>query len=601
MACVLSRRALCAALLVATAAAQEKPRTSTGADVTLRGAVQLDVALKRAVASAFKDGKRTGTATFVFDVTPYVRENVALIEDAFRALQKEFGADGEWRLARLGEKARPRRADPGELVEDLAHAFECDDLVRIDTFRSLRTSLTGVPGPGVVVYLADWNSEDESELEPFIADLKKRGLRLHVVGGEGCFGRAWIDGFFPPDRGVLRKDNTYGLYDVGVGRAPFGPFAADAPQRSGDTAWTQVPFYWNGAYWNTTFAVQLASLPPKKKDDYGRKDRRGGETGDAEDLRERTAEVSTTALETYWYPLPSSFGPYALSRAAAETGGRYVLWSWNRTGRTTLLYDDVRCDLFAPDLRDRETIRADAAKRPLPRAIIKAWWEIANKDVMVARATPPLSTQGKPQETQEPPPDAFLSYGWSTAADRTNMIARARTAISALDRAIAVLDAALKSGGASTDPVDRRYAADADLLRHTLLVHRFTIGEALIVAESDVPADAWKDPKLQPGLSAEIAVMGGESPETALIPDGAPVRNRALCERVRDDRRRFLEKYAGTPFGALVGKNRVSTVVFTKTPYGSGVPGRTSPADSDARRGRTGPGSAPGQGGTTGK
>ena len=137
--------------------------------------------------------------------------------------------------------------------------------------------------------------------------------------------------------------------------------------------------------------------------------------------RERTAEVPATALQAYRYPLPSSFGPYALSRAAAETGGRYVLWSWNRTGRTTLLYDDVRCDLLAPDLRDRETIRADAIKRPLPGAIIK------------------------------------------------------------------------------------------------------------------------------------------------------------------------------------VGKSRVSMVVFTKTPYGNGVPGRTSPADSDARRGRTGPGSAPGQGGTTGR
>ncbi len=601
MALFLSRRALCAALLVATVAAQEKLRSPTGADVTLRGSTQLDVALKRAVASSFQNAKHPGSATFVVDVTPYMRESAAQIEEAFRALKTEFGVEGDWRLARLGEKAGPRRSDPTALAADLAHAFECDDLVRLNTFRSLRASLVGVPGPGTVVYLADWNAEDESELEPFIADLKKRGLRLHVVGAEGCFGRAWIDGLFPPDRGALRSDNTYRLYDEGVGRAPFGPFSPDAPLRSGDTAWTHLPFYWNGAYWCTTFAVQLATLPPKKKDDYGRKERRGGEAGDAEDLRERTAEVSATALQTYWYPLPSSFGPYALSRAAAETGGRYVLWSWNRTGRTTLLYDDVRCDLFAPDLRDRETIRADAMKRPLPRAIIKAWWEIANRDVMVARATPPLSSQGKPQETQEPPPDAFLAYGWSTPADRTMMIARARVAIPALDRAIAVLDAALKTSGASSDPVDRRYAADADLLRHTLLVHRFTIGEALIVAENDVPADAWKDPKLQPGLSPSIAVLGGDTPATAVIPDGAPIRNRPLCERVRDDRRRVLEKYAGTPFGALVGKNRVSTLVFTKTPYGNGVPGRTSPADSDARRGRTGPGSAPGQGGTTGR
>jgi hypothetical protein len=559
----------------------------------------LEVAARRASAAAFVDPARPSSVLFVVDVTPYVRENRPQFVESFAALKKEFGDRGAWRLARLGAAPGPSRADPEALVADLDHAFDADDLVRVDTLAALRSSLKGLSGPGVVVYFADWNVEDESDPEGFIAELKKRGLRLHVVGAEAGFQRPWQDGFFPPDRGTRGPDGVMKLYDAGVGRSPFGPAVPGAPLRAGDAAWAAYPFYWNGAYWVTTFPVSLRTLPPKKKDDYGRAARRAGASGKAEDLRERSGDVETDALEHYSFPLPSSFGPWALSRAVRETGGRYALWSWNRTGRTNLVYDDVRCDLYAPDLRDRETIRKDAMKRALPRAILGAWRELANPKVCVSRTTPPLAPTGVPQDGVEAPSEGYFTYGWDDPSRFREMLRQAREAKAAADRAVALLDAALKNLPANPDVVDRRYAADADLLRHTVLVHRFTIGEALL-AEKEVPADAWSDRTLQPGFYPETAIRGGEEPESAVIEPGAPIRDRALCERIAADRRRFLAQYAGTPYGVLVGKNRVMTLKFFKNRYGSGTPARQSPADSDVRRGRTGPGSAPGQGGTTG-
>ena len=594
-----SGRAFCAALCCAAAFAQNPPRVPTGADVMVRGSSDLPVALGLAVAPAFAASAKPQPVVFVVDVTPYLRENEPALDAAFADLKAKFGAAGDFRLARLGEAPGPSRADPTALVGDLGRAFHGDDLVFADTVGGLTKSLAGLPGPAIAVYLADWNVEDERDLEPLVADLKKRGVRFFAIGSEGGFGRPWIDGFFPPDRGARQPDGTSKLYDTDVGRAPFGPFRPEARVRSGDTAWTHLPFHWHGAWWSTTFGVDLRTLAPRKRDSYGRSDKRGGKTGVAEDVRERKGDVDETAMERYAFPLPSSFGPYPLMRLCAETGGRYVLWSWNRTGRTTLVYDDSRCDAFAPDLRSREAIRLDVARRALPRAIVDAWQQIANRDVMVARTTSGVGMGGRPFESVEPESEGFIAFGWPEPADRTGMIANARATLPALDSAIRTLTTALGSEK-PRDAVDRRYAADADLLRHTLLVHRFTIGEALQCAEREVPADAFADKRVLAGLDPVIAIHGGHRPETAVIVESAPIRDRKLCERVRDDRARMLERYAGTPFGELVGRNRVHTVEFRKSPYGSGAPGKQSPANSDARRGRTGPGSAPGQGGTTG-
>ncbi|HMS16381.1 MAG TPA: hypothetical protein PKA37_06030, partial [Planctomycetota bacterium] len=317
-------------------------------------------------------------------------------------------------------------------------------------------------------------------------------------------------------------------------------------------------------------------------------------------LDERTGRVDAEAQQTYSFPLPSSYGPYGLSRLAVETGGRYFLWSWNRTGRSNIVYDESRCDAFPPDLRDRETIRREASQRLLARAILKAWSEVACREVHVARTTPALTPGGAPQTMAEPPSESFMGYAWPTPGDRASMVGHARVAVAALDRAIGYLDVALAAARPPLDAIDRRYAADADLLRHTLLVHRFTIGEALLVAEKEVPADAWKNSSLQPGLTPQTAIHGGSAALSTTIDEHAPIRNRNLCVRVKEDRMRMLETYAGTPHGELIARNRVQTMLFHLSPLGTDPGGRKSPADSSVNRGTTGPGSAPPTPSTTG-
>ena len=585
-----------ACLAPAAACGQDRRVGRVADEVMLRGAESLEDALRLAVGGAVRHDDAL-PVSLVVDVTPYVRRSGVDLERALVAVGARLPAVPAWRVAALGEPFSPAAPGAAALVDPLRRVLARPDRPVPNTCRALLASLDGLDEPGIVAYLADWRFEDDDDLEAVVDRLRKRRQSLYVVGSEACFGRAWLDGFYPPDRGSGSGADVK-WYDHDVGRDPFGPRDPAAPWHGGDVAAPHLPFHWHGAWWSTKFPVDLPP-PPVVRPRYGAGGGAGG-PGALEDVRERIDAVDADALERYWFPLPSSFGPYGLMRAAAESGGRYVLWSWNRAGRTGLRYDYARCDAFAPDLRPRATILDDVARRPAAIAAARAWHAVSNRRTCVADVTPPVADDLRtPRVMTETRGEGFLSYGWADPAAHRGLLRAAPATLEALDAALAILDAAAKR--APRDAVDRRLYADVDLFRHTLLIHRFTVGEAWRAARDEVPADAWSDPGLQPGLDPVRCLDGGPDPaDVALRPD-APVRDAALLRRVQADRARMLARYAGTPFAELVSRNCVYTVRFRKTPYGAGKPAREAPASSKGPRGATGTGSSGGSGGATGR
>jgi hypothetical protein len=309
-----------------------------------------------------------------------------------------------------------------------------------------------------------------------------------------------------------------------------------------------VPQRFGGAGWDTLF-LQRRRLPSL----FGPDGPRG-----PEDLRERLGrmhEESAAEGGSFRYPLPSAFGPYGLTRIADATGGRYVLWAWNRSGRATVTYDYTRCDRFAPDLRPRAAILRDVRRRPLARALNRAWHLAA--DVDLAAITPSFDDAAAvPQELACTGGEMRLSFTWPRREDHQQFLRRIDRVLEATDRALGVLDHAVRAAGEPDDPVDRRYLADAHLLQHVLLVQRFSLGEARTLAK-EVDKDAW-DGANAPGLRRVTWI-----PETPVGAEPAAAhdrhRDKALGKRVLEERGRFLVRYRGTPFGEQVRRNRVST------------------------------------------
>jgi hypothetical protein len=307
--------------------------------------------------------------------------------------------------------------------------------------------------------------------------------------------------------------------------------------------------------------------------------------------------VQEEAVHRYYFPLPSGFGPYGLMRAAAESGGRYVLWSWNPEGRSDVAYDYGRCNHFAPDLRDRGSIRKEA--RPLAAALAKAWHRVTGDGVRVASVTAPLGDDGRtPAEMVEAPGAGHVDESWDDRGAYEGFLHVVPRTMEALDDAIEGLERALLvAGPASDDAVDRRYRADADLFRHTLQVHRFQLAEALAAART-LPAGAWKDPDLVPGVDPEWWVYGGTDGDRILETPWDP----AAAARLRADRERMLATYRGTPFGEMVRRNSIHTFRLGWRPVASGDPSsRGTPADSSGDPGPATPrgGGSSGAGGPT--
>ena len=231
-------------------------------------------------------------------------------------------AKGTLHLCALGSRLGAKVPSGDALERRLDTLFDQDARTR-NTCAALHKVFTNVSKHSAILYLADWHFEDDYFLEDLVERLRRRSLTFSVIGSEACFGRAWNDGFYPPDRGRDERGNAK-LYDEGIGRAPFDPGSRDAPWHGGDTAYPHVPFFFHGAWWSTQFPATVKTLVPKSTNDYGEKDRRKKKRNAAhEDLRERMGDADQyeEREETYAFPLPSTFGPYGLMRLAGVTGG----------------------------------------------------------------------------------------------------------------------------------------------------------------------------------------------------------------------------------------------------------------------------------------
>ncbi len=548
--------------------------------------VRRSKSLEAAISAAFgsRDGRSEGIAALVIDVTPHTREHAADIAAALRKLAADPELPTTWTVAPLGRPFSDR-ADATTIAQRI-HQVVAAETPAHDTIGALRATVKSFKGRGgTVIYLADWRFEDEHDLEKLLRLLESKQLGFGVVGSEAGFGRAWNDGVLDMrDRmqnGVLSiKDaSKQKRYDETIGRRPFGPFDRKTPWHGGETAYPHVPYRFADRLWKTTFDAGMLG--------FGRKDDGGPKK--LEDLLERLGrdrEVFESASGRK-AALPSAYGPHGLMRAAAERGGRYVLWSWNPDHRASLVYDYARCDQFGPDLRSRSAIRADASRRPLARALLKSWDAIGSKFNALASHTSPLDKSGtRPQSIDLLERSAAsLPTMWMDRNQHKEFLRKAthwRDAARSVDKLLTkALD---KAAGKELDAPDRRYAADAALLRHIANVLHFELNEALAAAAT-IPDDAWKDEEAYPGIRPAVWIQRGDDAENIRTTD-VHVFDEALGKALIEARSEQLRKFGGTPFGIQVAANTVETwtVSYGKkmkpTPGRVQPPGRT-PSESD--------------------
>jgi len=460
---------------------------------TVRGHTSLTRALRAAIGDA-------SNVTFVLDATPYLRAEVVEIGIAMQEIERA----GRYRLALLGQKPTAPETAAGALTPKLEKLLATSRRP-ISTFRALHKTLGNHTEPGVIVYLADWHFEDDDRPEGLLKRLRARKQRFSVIGSEAAFGRGWNDGFSWTGEEEFADR---------IGKNPWRAQGGKVPWHGGETAYNHVPHRFGGIGWQTEFPRRL-------------------EFGENLAQRVRDGEIQEAAFLRF--PLPSAFGPYALSRICQETGGRYVLWSWNRAGRSSVTYDYSRCELFAPDLRSRSAIRNDIVKRPLARAINSAWHMLAASRSGLVHTTPSVGeNHATPQAHGKTERGEFLGLSWPGKASRDDFVRRAEKTIRVYDRALKLIDRPIRKTTEPKDPIDRRYLADAHLLQFIVRAQRFSMDAALTLARS-VKDDAWK---------------GEQFP--ALQPTPAPRASEIMAQR-----REFLVRYRGTPFGEQVDRNRI--------------------------------------------
>ena len=448
---------------------------------TIRGQRSLEPALETAMADAER-------VLFIVDATPYTK---AELEEIGIALQ-EIERTGSFRIAVLGDAPSTAKRSAGALTPLLPRLLD-EPRRHGNTFRALHKTLANYTEPGAVVYLADWHFEDDQRPEGLLAKLRARRQTFSVVGSEAAFGRGWNDGF---------SWTGQPEFEDRIGKNPWR--AGKAPWHGGETAYNHLPHRFGGTGWQTEFPLRME----------------GGE-----DLLQRLREGKLKKPSMTRFPLPSAFGPYALTRICHETGGRYVLWSWNRAGRGNIEYDYARCELFAPDLRSRKAIRADIAKRPLARALNAAWEELAGSRSGLVLISPAL----EPTKRSEP-----ILLSWPGKASHDDFLRAAEKALRVYDRTLKILDRPIRKAGQPKDAIDRRYLADAHLLQFIVRAQRFSLGAAFELAKT-VKEDAWQGERFP-----------------ALQPIPADPRSEIMKQRAE-----HLERYRGTPFGEQVRRNRV--------------------------------------------
>lgn len=583
-------------LLAAGAAAAESPQSAR--DTIVRGNRKLSAVLAAATLDAWQDRSSIRPVAVVVDVTPYT----ALAEPAIRKALDDVGGsiphlEGSWTIGRLGGELCDPVRHPSALIVEVAGAL-AERTRHVNTLAALQRTLSGFrERNGVIVYLADWQFEDDQGIEQFITGLRSLGQSLRVIGSESCFNRAWNDGFYPPDWGAPGPQGRK-RYAEGIGRSPFGPEDPRAPWHGGDTAWPHFPPRYRGPHWQMEFGARVEEDADIIRR-YAEELKRLGRPGDPEDLAKRLKEeIDSKREDRYYFPVSSSFGPYALMRAAAATGGKYWLYSWNPTGRTDLVYDYSRCNLFPPDLRSRKAILAEIPGRPLAMALLRAWHTLANRSVRIADVTAPLSENGRvPQTMKYAEGGRGLGFSWPGTEDHKMFLAQAKVSIAAMDRALAILRNAL-GPARPKDDVDARYRADAELFKHIVLVHRFELMEAYAAA-LEATEELWSDPKLIPGLDPEYYIHAGRDPEFIPVTQAKlfhPEEGRKLVPARSD----HLRKYLGTPFGEIVARNPVMTYRLIRRPIAPGIPAKRTPSESGDKQQPT-PGGSGGGGPSTGR
>lgn len=613
--CVLSSAVLLIVLMVLPAspglAADVAPPQA--AQVIVRGRTKLVDAFEAAIGVAPKAEKGPTISSaigpgvlLVLDVTPYTAARGRDLGEALAALDERYPGPGRWSFARLGEKPTKAFARPSALGPILRASLS-RDTTTVATIPALAATLKAYNRKGArVVYLADWHFEDDVDLEKLVKTLQRDGVQFSVIGSEAGFGRAWVNGFYPPDRGAALPHGGSKRYADAIGRSPFGPEDREAPWHGGDTAWPHYPFHIGGTHWSTKFPVELPPMPVRgsraEKERYAkpktaREKRKPGKAGTPEDLQDRLKEKhGDEALERYWFPLPSSFGSYPLMRLAGVSGGRYVLFSWNPSGRSDVSYDFSRCNLFSPDLRSRKIIHADVRARPLARAILKAWHQVANEEAHVVDVTPPLATDMRKPLSMLETSGPILPFHWDTRREYEQFMARAPVHRVAVGRAIQTLTAGLSEP--RKDDVDARYEADLYLFLHTLQVQYFQLGEAIAAARKLEVKTAWDRLPLHPGLDPEWFV----APQDKLdIPTGVELKDEKGGAEVRAARQAFRKRFTGTPFGELVHRNGLTTYKVEWIGYATGQPTKESPGESAGRRKPTTPPPSGGAGPSTGR
>jgi hypothetical protein len=533
--------------------AGDVPAPRPAHEVIVRGRGTLERALISACGPAWEQGARYRGVTLIVDPAQSLANAEESLVEALVALESRSPRALRWSLATLGRAPEVRRSSPSELGPALTGALEPRELI-VDTITSLRDTAAACPDDSLLVYVATESFEDERDVEGLVLALHARGQTLSVVGPEAGFLRAWNDGFFPPYRGRRNADGTSTLYDTRVGRSPLAE-EADA---------TEPP--WHGP----ETAVPLA--PARFGDHFD------GRLFTHRD--EVDPETGEPVRRTYSHAYPSGWGPWSLMRLAAVTGGRYVTWSTRPSGEA-VRYDGSRLDLHAPDLRARVDVLAAAAKRPLRAALVRVWGETTDATSAVFGSTPPVRSDlkspirmGEPTSRLRPP---RLLY---EREDHARFLDQCPKLIRLLDGAIRRIDAAIARASRPRDDAARRDLADARLLRHVLLCERFAWGEALSRGRRLMPRP-WRDDGMVPKIDwvTWVRSVGGREriDEVQLVDEK---RAAALLA----DRRFLLETYAGTPWGEMVRRNRISTYELKRVRLARGNPApRTGLADSEPR------------------
>jgi len=553
--------------------------TPSARDVIVRGRTKLIEALRITTRAAWQS-ERPRQVALVVDVTRFTQPIEEWLVAELMALEASSEPAAGWRIAPLGGRFGAVVDRPTGLIPQLAGVL-AEQTATHNSMHSLKRTLGGFrENGGVVVYLADWRFEDDDGLEGLVKSLTGASQQFSVIGTEAAFSRAWNDGFNARNPNFFETGEKY---EPHIGRNPFGGSDEDAPWHGGDTAYPHLPAHWNGAQWWSEFSTSRPALEWKPRRRPPKAARKDGDDG-LEDLSERLRSrrpVSTERFPFGKHPLPSSWGPYGLMRLCAKTGGRYVLWSWNPSGRSDVRYDYARCDHFPPDLRSRGVIRGEVTQRPLARALNRSWNRLADKHVAISKITSPLAKNHRgPREMKEVEDDTSLSLSWFDRAKWRDFLRAAPRALDELDGILGDLDRAIEQAGPSPADPDMRYLADAHLMRHIVLVQRFSLGEAYDLAQ-DVPEDAWKENgkivTLRPLLYLDRARTADN-----VKPRTKDIRQPELGERVIADRKRELTRYAGTPFGETVGRNQVFTyrIDSARRIESGGSPPPRNPAES---------------------